>query len=528
VSQKSLHLNSETSIVGPTVTLKTKIETITSSTSNTSTTNKSDRGNRSKSRSTSDNHDQKRQHKPYPFAVVVPAKDPHSKSERQRRSATTTRAAALLDWTHQKLETLTCSPDSYLCATHNDHDESNQTLNNDDSKANNVCCTAFNTEQLIHPRDYHDDDDDENDILEDTPSDIPTASAIAAAISSSLYRRTMTTAALANNNGGSTTTPTAADPQQHFKKAANMARGLADDASKAIGSLLPTASLQNITTRKYTLPDKTVASQVLMYRQLLHTACRPGLKLSRPYQGTAAQKAVLHMPWWEKGIEETQKMVISYDNLVTRLWIHGAIAPHTKKPSAVEPSSPPNLLDFGIEDTAAASDFDIDSKEPENLLDDKGLPPVPHPYWVDRLGFQQNDPVTDFRSGGVLSLAMMVYMVESCPAVCERFFSGDASVLPFGITCINVTDMMAKFLMLTKSTDRMDALLSQKPFWRMFADPNAIIALQELSMTMLCDVVVELRRERQTPGLDKTKHDVDSRHDTSDGKVRSTTTTSSS
>ena len=86
---------------------------------------------------------------------------------------------------------------------------------------------------------------------------------------------------------------------------------------------------------------------------------------------------------------------------------------------------------------------------------------------------------------------MMVHMVESCPKICERLFSGDASVLPFGITCINVTDMIAKFLMLAKSTDRMDALLSQKPFWKMFADPNAILAVQELAMTMLCDVVVE-------------------------------------
>ena len=33
------------------------------------------------------------------------------------------------------------------------------------------------------------------------------------------------------------------------------------------------------------------------------------------------------------------------------------------------------------------------------------------------------------------------------------FFFGDASVLPFGITCINVTDMISKFLMLAKSTD---------------------------------------------------------------------------
>ena len=52
----------------------------------------------------------------------------------------------------------------------------------------------------------------------------------------------------------------------------------------------------------------------------------------------------------------------------------------------------------------------------------------------------------------------MVYMVKSCPPVCRRFFSGDASVLPFDITCINLVDMIAKFLMLTKSTNRMDAL----------------------------------------------------------------------
>jgi hypothetical protein len=102
-----------------------------------------------------------------------------------------------------------------------------------------------------------------------------------------------------------------------------------------------------------------------------------------------------------------------------------------------------------------------------------------------------DDPVTDFRSGGVLSLAMLVHIVESCPLVHARFvpkytnndnlttaapsndpemsleqiITEDASVLPFGITCINVTDMLAKFLMFSKSVDKMDALLSAKPFW---------------------------------------------------------------
>jgi len=299
----------------------------------------------------------------------------------------------------------------------------------------------------------------------------------------------MTTAALANSANEETTGPPRTQQngaQDQLKKTAMFAQGFASDAGRAIGNLLPTATLQNITTRKYTLPDKTVASQVLMYRQLLHTKCKPGLKLSRPFEATPAQNAVKHMPWWEEGIDTTRKMVISYDNLITRLWLNGAIEPYQKQPQ-----------------TADLLGGSTTPQDVETFITEKGLPPIPHTYWVERLGFQQPDPVTDFRSGGVLSLAMMVYMVESQTKICQRFFSGDASVLPFGITCINVTDMISKFLMLAKSTDKMDALLSQKPFWKMFGDPNAILAVQELAMEMLCDVVVELGRERKVPSLNK-------------------------
>lgn len=184
--------------------------------------------------------------------------------------------------------------------------------------------------------------------------------------------------------------------------------------------------------------------------------------------------------WWEQGIEESGKMVISYDNLIVRLWMNGAIMP------------------FADDDLLLGGDMDT-------MIDDKGLPPVPHHFWVDRLGFQQPDPVTDFRSGGVLSLGLLVHMVETHPTIVARFMpGGDAHMLPFGITSINITDMLAKFLMLAKSTDKMDALLSQKPFWRMFADPNAILVCQELTTDMLCDVVAELRWERNktTEGAD--------------------------
>ena len=217
-------------------------------------------------------------------------------------------------------------------------------------------------------------------------------------------------------------------------------------------------------------------------------------------------------------------MVISYDNLIVRLWLNGAIMPYVEggyaekhklntapkddeeeetdllnmDQATTEDVKPPSTLPSTV--SVDLDEVGEDGKHIDTLIDEKGLPPTPHRYWIDRLGFQQNDPVTDFRSGGVLSLAMLVHIVEACPDVHARFLpSGDAHMLPFGITCINVTDMIAKFCMFAKSIDRMDALLSQKPFWKMFGDPNALLVLQELSMDMLCDVVVELKRERKMP-----------------------------
>ena len=69
---------------------------------------------------------------------------------------------------------------------------------------------------------------------------------------------------------------------------------MADGLSSTTTAL--TQSLTTNLTRQYTMPDRTVASQVLMYRQLLHTECKPGLRLSRAFQGTPAQRAVMHMP----------------------------------------------------------------------------------------------------------------------------------------------------------------------------------------------------------------------------------------
>ena len=103
-------------------------------------------------------------------------------------------------------------------------------------------------------------------------------------------------------------------------------------------------------------------------------------------------------------------MIISYDNLITRLWLSGAIMPFESGGYAT----------LSEESEVVAEGGDAKRKGPiDTLINEKGLPPVPHPHWVERLGFQQEDPVTDFRSGGVSgsfillsSLLLVGYMVQ--------------------------------------------------------------------------------------------------------------------
>ena len=186
----------------------------------------------------------------------------------------------------------------------------------------------------------------------------------------------------------------------------------------SLSSLLSPLNNINPTSifKSHTIPDKAVASQVLMYRQILHTECKPGLRLSRNYEGTDAQRKVKHMPWWEQGVESSRKMVISYNNLIVRLWLNGAIMPFVDGGYAsdfVGVSVPKDDEDGNDnnDDNNSKNNGDDDNRSettntPTNhidtLIDSNGLPPIPHHYWVDRLGFQQTDPVTDFRSGKIL------------------------------------------------------------------------------------------------------------------------------
>ena len=73
-------------------------------------------------------------------------------------------------------------------------------------------------------------------------------------------------------------------------------------------------------------------------------------------------------------------MVISYDNLITRLWLNGAIMPYEKGGYASSLDTETLLSQQNDNEKRSAID---------TLINERGLPPIPHQYWVDRLGFQQ-------------------------------------------------------------------------------------------------------------------------------------------
>lgn len=214
-------------------------------------------------------------------------------------------------------------------------------------------------------------------------------------------------------------------------------------------------------------PDATVCYHLLLYRDLIDSPCGEGVtfrpKRRPPPDYRARADAVPKLTWWY-AMEANNVPILSYDNLLRRLWKSGVIRPYQQ-------GSDEHVLALA----------------------------VPHEHWL-RLGFQETDPSTDFRSGGLLGLACLVYVCEKREDVRRRFTAEDGDVggiLPLAGTSINVTNMIADILMLKQSVESVDALLRPRKFWGVFLDPMALLVLHGLCLDFLADVVVEIRTERK-------------------------------
>lgn len=90
--------------------------------------------------------------------------------------------------------------------------------------------------------------------------------------------------------------------------------------------------------------------------------------------------------------------------------------------------------------------------------------------WV-KIGFQGQDPSTDFRGGGLFSLQQMIYFAESYPSFYQEFKSADYS---FAICSINLSHFLMYFFQLLpkKSLGTSDSRRANPWIMKIFARLN--------------------------------------------------------
>jgi len=190
-----------------------------------------------------------------------------------------------------------------------------------------------------------------------------------------------------------------------------------------------------LAVRKYGIPTKEVGCQLLLFRQLQVTPCTDSLVLSRAYNGTPSQRAAVKLPLWDDPIStEGDKMVISYSKLVQR-------------------------MEAGVVEA-------LDLKGGEEKK------------WVEILGFQTATPLSDFRSGNVLSLILTVLLLELHPNIVKEFVK---TSLPYALCSIHCCVAVGEVLGLKK--EKVEVLVSQKSYWKLFSNPMAILHLHKAAMT---------------------------------------------
>mmetsp|Transcript_34876 Transcript_34876/g.76228 ORF Transcript_34876/g.76228 Transcript_34876/m.76228 type:complete len:289 (+) Transcript_34876:275-1141(+) len=88
---------------------------------------------------------------------------------------------------------------------------------------------------------------------------------------------------------------------------------------------------------------------------------------------------------------------------------------------------------------------------------DKPLPAMKTPLWKD-MGWQGEDPATDFRSGGFISLQQLIFLGERFPSTFRRLLNKEEGIrsdweYPFAVAGLNVTFMLTELLELRKEPD---------------------------------------------------------------------------
>lgn len=123
----------------------------------------------------------------------------------------------------------------------------------------------------------------------------------------------------------------------------------------------------------------------------------------------------------------------------------------------------------------------------QSSFPEKDIPGLVSPQWKD-MGWQGNDPSTDFRGGGFISLENLLFFARRFPAVFQRLLHKEegkraAWEYPFAVGGLNVTFMLIQLLDLRASKPRSPSVAS---FFNILAtDENAFDMLYCVAFQML-------------------------------------------
>jgi hypothetical protein len=110
-------------------------------------------------------------------------------------------------------------------------------------------------------------------------------------------------------------------------------------------------------------------------------------------------------------------------------------------------------------------------------------------------GFQREDPVSDVRGGGELSLSNLLYLLRNYSGLCtnmaerqrsKRHATAMEKGYPFAAACINTTRMLAQVFHIIKPSGASgDYATTAQVFWQMLDEPDAFNKLFVVAFVLL-------------------------------------------
>jgi hypothetical protein len=128
--------------------------------------------------------------------------------------------------------------------------------------------------------------------------------------------------------------------------------------------------------------------------------------------------------------------------------------------------------------------------EEEAQGDERRVPKfaLPSPEWR-RMGFQHDDPSTDFRGGGVLALRCLVFCCEKYGWQFRRLREDVGGELPLCVASINLCLMLVRMLGIEGSPGSITAnQLPPQNWWRLMEDETAFFETFCISLAVLCQL----------------------------------------